>query len=268
MKRSLSLSLFVALATVLALLAYGSFPGEAPAHQLHNFTLTVSRGGSSAGTVGSTPAGISCGTTCSASYPHGSQITLTATASANATFAGWSGGCSGTGTCKVSMYADHTVTATFDALPPKDLAVVRGGSGLGTVRSSPSGIDCGSACAATYDHGTSVTLTATADGNSTFAGWSGDCSGTGSCALTMDAPHSATATFERKPECVVPRVIGMTLRPATQVLVNGRCSLGRVTRKYSRTRKGRVISQAPKAGVHSPAGSAVALVLSRGRRPR
>jgi beta-lactam-binding protein with PASTA domain len=60
----------------------------------------------------------------------------------------------------------------------------------------------------------------------------------------------------------------MTLRPATHALVNGRCSLGRVSRKYARTTKGRVIGQTPKAGAHAPAGSTVALVLSRGRRPR
>jgi hypothetical protein len=40
-----------------------------------------------------------------------------------------------------------------------------------------------------------VTLTATPGGGSTFAGWSGDCSGTGTCQVTMSAARSATATF-------------------------------------------------------------------------
>jgi hypothetical protein len=41
-----------------------------------------------------------------------------------------------------------------------------------------------------------VTLTATADTGSAFAGWSGDCSGTGDCVLTVDAAKSVTATFD------------------------------------------------------------------------
>src|SRR5208337_175460 len=62
--------------------------------------LTVSDSGTGSGTVTSSPSGISCGTTCSGAYNSGTTVTLSATAAANSTFAGWSGGgCSGTGTC-------------------------------------------------------------------------------------------------------------------------------------------------------------------------
>ena len=70
--------------------------------------LTVNIGGT--GSVTSNPAGISCPTTCGASYPNGTAVTLTAAGSG---FLGWSGGCTGTGTCQVTMNADTTVTATF-----------------------------------------------------------------------------------------------------------------------------------------------------------
>jgi hypothetical protein len=40
-----------------------------------------------------------------------------------------------------------------------------------------------------------VTLTAAAASGSTFAGWSGSCTGTGSCVLSMTASRSVTATF-------------------------------------------------------------------------
>jgi len=40
-----------------------------------------------------------------------------------------------------------------------------------------------------------VTLTARAARGSTFVGWSGACTGTGSCAVTMNAAKSVTATF-------------------------------------------------------------------------
>ncbi|MCC6132272.1 MAG: S8 family serine peptidase [Acidobacteria bacterium] len=78
-------------------------------------TLTVSKGGSGSGTVSSSPAGISCGGTCSASFSDGTAVTLTATSSSGSTFAGWGGACSGTGSCQVSMTSDRTVTATFNA---------------------------------------------------------------------------------------------------------------------------------------------------------
>jgi hypothetical protein len=77
-------------------------------------TLTIGRAGSGAGIVTSSPAGIDCGTTCNANFGYSAQITLTAVASSGSVFSGWSGeGCSGTGSCQVSMTQSRTVTATF-----------------------------------------------------------------------------------------------------------------------------------------------------------
>jgi len=47
----------------------------------------------------------------------------------------------------------------------------------------------------TFVSGTVVALSATPDSGSTFEGWSGACSGTGTCVITMDANKSVTATF-------------------------------------------------------------------------
>ena len=46
-----------------------------------------------------------------------------------------------------------------------------------------------------YKPGTAVTIHAIANPGSTFSGWSGDCSGTGDCKLTMDYPHFVQADF-------------------------------------------------------------------------
>jgi Tol biopolymer transport system component len=78
-------------------------------------TLTVTRAGSGQGTVTSTPTGIDCGADCSESYAEGTVVTLTPLPDGSSVFAGWSGACTGTGPCQVSMGADASVTATFDS---------------------------------------------------------------------------------------------------------------------------------------------------------
>jgi hypothetical protein len=75
------------------------------------------------------------------------------------------------------------------------LTVSKAGTGSGTVTSSPAGIDCGSTCSASFNSGTVVTLTASPTGGSSFGGWSGACTGTGSCQVTMNQAQSVTATF-------------------------------------------------------------------------
>jgi uncharacterized delta-60 repeat protein len=83
------------------------------------FTATVTKAGTGTGSVQSSPAGIDCGGACSAPFDDGSALTLTATPAAGSAFAGWSGGgCSGAGSCALTMSSDQAVTASFKALPP------------------------------------------------------------------------------------------------------------------------------------------------------
>jgi hypothetical protein len=77
------------------------------------YTLSVSVTGS--GTVTSSPSGINCGSTCSASFAAGTQVILDATPSAGSSFSGWSGACSGSGSCVVTMTAAENVSAPFTA---------------------------------------------------------------------------------------------------------------------------------------------------------
>jgi hypothetical protein len=75
------------------------------------------------------------------------------------------------------------------------LKVTKSSTGNGFVGSSPSGITCGTDCSHTYSSGTSVKLTATPVAGSRFLGWTGSCSGTGSCQLTMNNNRSVHANF-------------------------------------------------------------------------
>ena len=98
----------------------------------------------------------------------------------------------------MSMTAARNVTATFTRNRYR-LTVTTAGTGSGTVTSAPAGIACGATCAADFDSGTSVTLSAGPVAGATFAGWSGACAGTGACTVTMDAARSVTATFDADP---------------------------------------------------------------------
>ena len=160
-----------------------------------NYTLVVTRTGNGAGTVSSAPAGIDCGADCDETYTANAMVTLTASATPTSTFVGWSGGgCSGTGACVVTMDAAKTVNAEF-RLRQYTLTTSVGGTGTGTVTSSPVGIACGTDCTESYDHGTMVALTATAGGTSAFTGWTGACTGVGACVVTMDQARTVGANF-------------------------------------------------------------------------
>ena len=159
-----------------------------------NPVLTVSRSGS--GAVTSDVAGINCGTDCSEPYLNGTVVTLTATPASGHTFGGWSGACTGTADCTVTMTAARSVTARFAAIPKYYLTVGRSGSG--TV--SGPGINCGSDCRELYVTGTVVTLTATPADGYVFSGWSGACAGTADCTVTMTAARSVTARFAAIPK--------------------------------------------------------------------
>ena len=95
---------------------------------IQQYTLTVTKAGTGSGTVTSLPSGISCGSDCSEPYSSGTGITLTATADAGSVFTGWSGGgCSGTGTCVVTISADTVVTASFGNAISITVTVPNGG---------------------------------------------------------------------------------------------------------------------------------------------
>ena len=75
------------------------------------------------------------------------------------------------------------------------LTIRTGGSGSGTVRSSSPAFDCGTQCTESIAANAKVQLRAVPAPGSTFAGWQGECSGTGDCTLTMDTDRDVTATF-------------------------------------------------------------------------
>ena len=127
------------------------------------YPLTVAKSGAGAGRVTADPAGVDCGPDCTARYLSGTIVTLTATATdAYSSFTGWGGSCSGTAsTATVTVDAAKSCTATFTRVT-YTLTVQKTGDGADDswVTSTPSGIDCGTSCAAPFGGGGTVQLTA------------------------------------------------------------------------------------------------------------
>ncbi|MBF0591923.1 MAG: hypothetical protein HQL02_07535 [Nitrospirae bacterium] len=166
--------------------------------------LTVSNNGTGSGTVTPSIGTLTWnGNTGTGNYKTTDTVTLTATADSNSSFAGWTD-CPtvvNNTQCTLSMSTSKTVTATFNLNPPT-LTVSNAGAGSGTVVSSPAGISCSGSttCATQFPYNSSVTLTATADSNSSFAGWTG-CTGSSgnTCSVSMAASTSVTAIFNANP---------------------------------------------------------------------
>ncbi len=157
------------------------------------YTLTVTDVGD--GTVTSNDGHINCGSNCSYGYNSGAQVTLTATPAQGWNFSGWSGACSGTGQCQLTMNQNQSVTATFLDTYLLTVSV----SGGGSVTSTDGFISCPGTCSHSYNPGASVTLVASPAQGWNFGGWSGACSGTGSCNLTMTQNLSVGAAFNSNP---------------------------------------------------------------------
>ena len=86
----------------------------------------------------------------------------------------------------------------YEDMPLYQLSLTVAGTGTGHVVSSPGNINCQSGtCNAKIGVNTQVTLTATADADSMFTGWSGHCAttATGEGSVLVDANKSCTATF-------------------------------------------------------------------------
>ena len=188
---------FVSLLSLIAIVSFASCGGgtkallRPPATQTYQLSVTPPASGT--GSVTSTPPGIDCPTTCSAAFPQSTQVKLSAAPANNYFFDGWTGACSGTALCTVSMTGTEKVSATFD--PGEVLTVSITGTGAGTVTSTPSGISCPTICSFTFPPNTPVTLSETPGSNDAFSSWAGACTGSANCSVTLDASMSITANF-------------------------------------------------------------------------
>ena len=103
------------------------------------------------------------------------------------------------------MVLAFLVSSCLTVLKDFDLTVITNtGTGTGTVTSIPKGIDCGNDCTASFKEKTKVTLTAKANKDSSFKGWSEGCINIATtavadktCTVLMDKAKTVTATFTK-----------------------------------------------------------------------
>jgi hypothetical protein len=98
---------------------------------------------------------------------------------------------------------------TTYVVPVRHITVQKLGAGGGSVQDGSGAIACGATCAADFTAGKVVTFTATPDASSTFAGWSGACTGASpSCSLTISADATVGAAFLKKLALLSVRRVG------------------------------------------------------------
>lgn len=143
-------------------------------------------------------------------FPKGTVLVLSEVVGASSTFTGWSGdaGCNTASTCTVTLNGYEAIVATFSSTGPFTIKVnVRG---LGRVRSSPTGINCGNGsafCSAEFSSGTAVSLSTLAAAGYYFSGWAdGTCSGRTPCVVVsssvqqgLGGAESPSAFFYKSP---------------------------------------------------------------------
>jgi hypothetical protein len=160
---------------------------------LTRFGLSLSASGHGTGTFECDP-GSGFGP-CAAEYVKGEEVVIKAVPSSGSEVIGWSGPCDAVAgdLCTISnMNSPRTIAAVIG----KEVAFNLSSSGTGTGRIQCAvGSGAAGTCVNKYPEGETVTVTATASPGSAFSGWSGDCTGTGACQVTMTAPHSIGAVF-------------------------------------------------------------------------
>lgn len=145
-----------------------------------SYALSVSKDGTGSGTV--TGPGIACGSDCSETYATDTQVTLSAAAATGSTFVGWSGACTGTGSCQVTMDAAKSVKATFDSETPTNDPLTVSIAGADP---RPAVVNASTALQATVDNATAAP---------TYA-WTQESGPSGGASFADAASKNTTVTF-------------------------------------------------------------------------
>ncbi|MDH3771608.1 MAG: DUF1800 family protein, partial [Nitrospirota bacterium] len=139
---------------------------------------------------------------CGGEFDREATVSLMAKPKDGHQFSGWSGACAGTENCVVTMTPQNSVTAPMTVMATFTPIVSSAGSltvtvlGLGEVVDNSGGLSCsGPTCVFQLPGVSTVDLNAIPFPDERFVGWSGACTGAGSCTVALAGPMAVTATF-------------------------------------------------------------------------
>jgi hypothetical protein len=169
------------------------------------YTLATNNQGQ--GSINTNPAG--------PTHTDGQVVTLTAIPATGWAFSNWTGDLTGSSNpATITMNSNKAVSAVFERkeppTPPRNvtLSLRTAGLGSGIITSPNAGIGCeGRSCTMSVTKDERITLVATPNGDSTFAGWSGACSGMGECSVPMNRNTTVIARFNPPPPPVLLMVV-------------------------------------------------------------
>ncbi|HIA92115.1 TPA: carboxypeptidase regulatory-like domain-containing protein [Candidatus Saccharibacteria bacterium] len=158
--------------------------------------IVIDKGGEG-GAISSSPAGINCPGACTAQFPENTQVVLTAAPSTHRDVGKWTVSPADDTSIISCIEGNYSSSCTVDLADSRlaagadismyfgythgPLSTVIKGSGSGTVKSTPAGINCPSDCSEVIPTSTNYKLTATPSSNSVFAGWGTQSEGGGTC---------------------------------------------------------------------------------------
>jgi Divergent InlB B-repeat domain len=147
--------------------------------------------------VASDPVGIACPTSCGALFDTGSQVQLAAAPADGSRFLGWTGACTGRGTCTVTLDAAKTVEAQFGQ---NEFRLALAVTGRGRVSAPAAGLSCTRRCSTVVEGDAVVRVRAVATKGWRFVRWSGACRGRGVCSVRLNQNRAVGAVFQRSPK--------------------------------------------------------------------
>jgi pectate lyase len=176
-------------------------------------TYTLSTSATNGGSISVSPARFNN------KYFDGETVTVLAQGTASVQFNNWSGDLTGnTNPTSFTINSNKTIVGNFSVVPTYVLNVSV--NGIGQVDINPPG--------GVYAAGATVTLTPQSVLGSTFTGWSGDATGTGSpITVTMNAAKNITATFSSGYTINFNSVVGFAATPGdgfTGPTTGGQCA--------------------------------------------
>ncbi|HBY85292.1 MAG TPA: hypothetical protein DEO86_05395 [Colwellia sp.] len=165
---------------------------EAPSQ--FDLAINFNDGSLALGSINIQPKNISCESNCINNFTAGTPIEINAKPIINARFIGWSGACTGTSRCEITLDNDKVLNAQFSVILPELTLTVKTNEG-GSISFDNGLLECTNSCEYNVAQGEQVILTPKPMKDHVFIGWVGACTGNSPCEITINSDTNVRADF-------------------------------------------------------------------------